>query len=59
MGSGIVVIAGCMLAITMMFLLVLANGITLNNRTESYMDADKPVIESSLEETGTITVVVP
>ena len=60
MGSGFVVIAGFLLAITMVFVIVFArwNGVTNNSSTFS-VDTEKPRIESSVEDTGHVSLVLP
>lgn len=57
MGNGLIVIAGVLLAITILFLMVQWK--TVNNNACQTVYSDKPVIESTLEETGTVSVVVP
>ena len=60
MGSGFVVIAGFLLAITMVFVIVFArwNGVT-NNSSAFSIDTEKPRIESSVEDTGHVSLVLP
>lgn len=59
MGNGLIVIAGVLLAITILFLMVMVQWKTVNNNACQTVYSDKPVIESTLEETGTVSVVVP
>ena len=58
MGSGFVVIAGVLLAITMVFVIVFArwNGVT-NNSSAFSIVTEKPRIESSVEDTGHVSLV--
>ena len=60
MGSGFVVIAGFLLAITMVFVIVFArwNGITYES--DAFVpDSDKPRIETTAEESGHVSLVLP
>ena len=60
MGSGFVVIAGVMLAITMAFVVVFARWNTVRNNASSFsVDMDKPWAESSVEDTGHVALVLP
>jgi hypothetical protein len=60
MGSGFVVIAGFLLAITMVFVIVFArwNGVTNGSSTYS-IGSDKPRIETSVEDSGHVSLVLP
>ncbi len=59
MGSGFVVIAGFLLAITMVFVMVFARWNGIRNSTSYYgISRDEPGIESQVEESGCITLVV-
>ncbi len=59
MGSGFVVIAGFLLAITMVFIMVFARWNVVQNDLSSYaMNADKPRVESIADETGNVTIVL-
>ena len=59
MGSGFVVIAGFLLAITMVFVIVFARWNGVRNSSSAYIYNDKPKIESTAEDTGYVSVVVP
>ena len=59
MGSGFVVIAGFLLAITMVFVIVFARWTGVKNSSSAYLDTNKPVMETTTENTGHITMVVP
>ena len=60
MGSGFVVIAGFLLAITMVFVMVFARWNQVENSSSVYsMNSDKPKIESSVDESGYVAVVLP
>ena len=59
MGSGFVVIAGFLLAITMVFIMVFARWNVVQNDLSSYaLNADKPRVESIVDETGNVTIVL-
>ena len=60
MGSGFVVIAGFLLAITMVFVIVFArwNGVRNSSSTFS-IDTDKPRVETSVEDSGHVALVLP
>ena len=60
MGSGFVVIAGFLLAISMVFVIVFArwNGITYKSDAFS-SDPDKPRIETTAEESGHVSLLLP
>ncbi len=60
MGSGFVVIAGFLLAITMVFVIVFArwNGVRNSSSTFS-TDTDKPRIETSVEDSGHVSLILP
>ena len=60
MGSGFVVIAGFLLAIAMVFIIVFARWNQVENSSSVYsMNSDKPKIESSVDESGYVAVVLP
>ena len=59
MGSGFVVIAGFLLAITMVFVIVFARWNGVKNSSSAYVNADKPRIETTVENTGCVSVVIP
>ena len=59
MGSGFVVIAGFLLAITMVFVMVFARWNGVKNSASYRMDDDKPKIESTIDSSGRVTVVIP
>ena len=60
MGSGFVVIAGFLLAITMVFVLVFARWNAVRNGSSSFsIDTDKPRVESSVEDSGHVALVLP
>ena len=59
MGSGFVVIAGFLLAITMVFVIVFARWTGIKNNSSAYADSDKPRIETTAEDTGHVSLVVP
>lgn len=59
MGSGFVVIAGFLLAITMVFIIVFARWTGIKNNSSAYVGSDKPSIEVTAEETGHVSLVVP
>jgi len=60
MGSGFVVIAGFLLAISMVFVIVFArwNGITYGSNDFS-SDSDKPRIETTAKESGLVPLALP
>jgi hypothetical protein len=59
MGSGFVVIAGFLLAITMVFVMVFArwNGVCKTTFDSNY--EDKPRMESAVDDSGCVTVALP
>ena len=59
MGSGFVVIAGFLLAITMVFVIVFARWTGIKNNSSAYVESDKPRIETPAEDTGHVSLVVP
>ena len=59
MGSGFVVIAGFLLAITMVFVIVFARWNGVKNSSSAYVNSDKPRIETTVENTGCVSVVIP
>lgn len=59
MGSGFVVIAGFLLAITMVFVMVFARWNGVKNSASYRMDDDKPKIETTIDDSGRVTVVIP
>ena len=60
MGSGFVVIAGFLLAIAMVFIIVFARWNQVENSSSVYsMNSDKPKIESSVDESGYVAVILP
>ncbi len=59
MGSGFVVIAGFLLAITMVFVIVFARWNAVRNSSSFSIDTDKPRVESSVEDSGHVALVLP
>ena len=59
MGSGFVVIAGFLLAITMVFVMVFARWNGVKNSASYRMDDDKPKIETTIDNSGRVTGVIP
>ncbi|MBQ6302673.1 MAG: hypothetical protein IJK83_01470 [Clostridiales bacterium] len=60
MGSGFVVIVGFLLAIAMVFVIVFARWNQVENSSSVYsMNSDKPKIESSVDESGYVAVILP
>ena len=59
MGSGFVVIAGFLLAITMVFVIVFARWNAGRNSSSFSIDTDKPRVESSVEDSGHVALVLP
>jgi hypothetical protein len=59
MGSGFVVIAGFLLAITLVFVMVFARWTGVKNSSSVYVNTDKPHVESSVEDTGYVSLVLP
>ena len=59
MGSGFVVIAGFLLAITMVFVLVFARWNGVNNNASYSMPEDKPKLETTINDSGYVTVFIP
>ncbi|MCR5327558.1 MAG: hypothetical protein K6E12_01695 [Saccharofermentans sp.] len=52
MGSGFVVIAGFLLAITMVFVIVFARWNSVNSNPYAYVNNDKPRVETTAVDTG-------
>ena len=59
MGSGFVVIAGFLLAITMVFVIVFARWNGVNKNSSAYVNTDKPRIETTVENTGNVALILP
>ena len=59
MGSGFVVIAGFLLAITMVFVIVFARWTVIKNDSSAYLETDTPRVETTAEDTGHVSLVVP
>jgi len=60
MGSGFVVIAGFLLAIAMVFVIVFARWNVVRNSSSTFsIDTDKPKIESSVDDSGFVALVLP
>ena len=59
MGSGFVVIAGFLLAITMVFVLVFARWNGVKNNASYSMTEDKPKLETTINDSGYVTVFIP
>ena len=59
MGSGFVVIAGFLLAITMVFVIVFARWNGVKNSTSYSINDDKPKIESTIDDSGCVSLVIP
>ena len=59
MGSGFVVIAGFLLAITLVFVIVFARWNGVKNSSSAYVNTDKPRVETTVENTGCVSVVIP
>ena len=60
MGNGFVVIVGFLLAIAMVFVIVFARWNQVENSSSVYsMNSDKPKIESSVDESGYVAVILP
>ena len=58
MGSGFVVIAGFLLAITMVFVLVFARWNGIKNNSSTYVNVEKPRVESTVD-TGHVSLILP
>ena len=58
MGSGFVVIAGFLLAITMVFVIVCARYNGVKNSTSYIANEDKPKIESTIDDSGCVSLVI-
>ena len=59
MGSGFVVIAGFLLAITMVFVIVFARYNGVKNSTSYIANEDKPKLETTINDSGYVTVFIP
>ena len=59
MGSGFVVIAGFLLAITMVFVMVFARWTGVKNNSSVYINTEKPHVESTVEDTGHVSLILP
>ena len=59
MGSGFVVIAGFLLAITMVFVIVFARYNGMKNSASYMSNNDKPRIESTIDDSGCVSLVIP
>jgi len=59
MGSGFVVIAGFLLAITLVFVIVSARYNGVKNSSTYAVNEDKPRIESTLDDSGRVSLVIP
>ena len=59
MGSGFVVIAGFLLAITMVFVMVFARWNSVNKTTFYSNYEDKPRMESAIDDSGCVEVTLP
>ena len=59
MGSGFVVIAGFLLAITMVFVIVFARYNGMKNSASYMSNNDKPRIETTVENTGNVALILP
>ena len=58
MGSGFVVIAGFLLAITMVFVIVFARWNGIKNNSSTYVNVEKPRVESTVD-TGHVSLILP
>ena len=59
MGSGFVVIAGFLLAITMVFVMVFARWNGVKNNASFGANEDKPKIESTIDDSGCLKIIIP
>ena len=57
MGSGFVVIAGFLLAITMVFVIVFARWNGIKNNSSTYVNVEKPRVESTVD-TGHVSLIL-
>ena len=57
MGSGFVVIAGFLLAITMVFVIVFTRYNGVKNSTSYIVNEDKPNIESTIDDSGCVSII--
>ena len=58
-GSGFVVIAGFLLAITMVFVMVFARWNGVKNNASFGANEDKPKIESTIDDSGCLKIIIP
>ncbi|MBR3142775.1 MAG: hypothetical protein IKF09_06405 [Clostridiales bacterium] len=58
MGSGFVVIAGFLLAITLVFVIVFARWNGIKNNSSTYVNVEKPRVESTVD-TGHVSLILP
>ncbi len=58
MGSGFVVIAGFLLAITMVFVIVFARWNGIKNSSSTYVNVEKPRVESTAVDTGHVSLIL-
>lgn len=59
MGSGFVVIAGFLLAITLVFVIVFARWNGIKNNSSTYVNVEKPRVESTAVDTGHVSLILP
>ena len=57
MGSGFVVIAGFLLAITLVFVIVFARWNGIKNNSSTYVNVEKPRVESTVD-TGHVSLIL-
>ncbi|MBQ6017976.1 MAG: hypothetical protein IJL19_08855 [Clostridiales bacterium] len=58
MGSGFVVIAGFLLAITLVFVIVFARWNGIKNSSSTYVNVEKPRVESTAVDTGHVSLIL-
>ena len=58
MGSGFVVIAGFLLAITLVFVIVFARWNVVRNSSSTYVNVEKPRVESTAVDTGHVSLIL-
>lgn len=58
MGSGFVVIAGFLLAITLVFVIVFARWNGIKNSSSTYVNVEKPRVESTAADTGHVSLIL-
>ena len=58
MGSGFVVIAGFLLAITLVFVIVFARWNGIKNNSSTYVNVENPRVESTVD-TGHVSLILP